>query len=418
MRGAQILLATIALLIMAPPGLGDEAPTLRRIVVTGQPVPGGGEFDRFGIESLPVVAPVNSRGHVAFFATVARGTATEGIFLAADGRITRIAAEGDRVPGAGTISGFGRHPTPGMSESGAVAFAAAVAGGKTVEGIFASSRSRLRTVAVAGQPAPDVPSGTLAALDAPALNDQGDIAFLASVRRGRETVEAIYLHSRGKLRKLVGQGEPAPAGGVFAGFGPPVLNNRGLVAFGAVVEGRAVPGGVFLWDGKQVRMLVGAGDEAPLGGVFAKFSERVALNDAGAVAFTSVLKNAPAAAGVFAVENARLRTVAALGAAAPGGGTFSYFGLWPALSTAGVVAFTASVDGGTSPVGVFVVGAAGSRRVAGVGDRLPDGARLATLTLYPAVSMSAAGDVTFAAAPSATGEGVEGIFLAAAPRPH
>ncbi len=129
MRGAQILLATIALLIMAPPGLGDEAPTLRRIVVTGQPVPGGGEFDRFGIESLPVVAPVNSRGHVAFFATVARGTATEGIFLAADGRITRIAAEGDRVPGAGTISGFGRHPTPGMSESGAVAFAAAVAGG-------------------------------------------------------------------------------------------------------------------------------------------------------------------------------------------------------------------------------------------------------------------------------------------------
>ena len=150
----------------------------------------------------------------------------------------------------------------------------------------------MRVVALAGSAAPDIPSGTFANVDAPAINDRGDVAFLATVRRGRESIEAIYLRSGGKTRKLVAQGDPAPAGGTFAGFGPPSLNGKGLVVFGGVVEGRAVPGGVFLAKGDTIRMLVGAGDETPLGGIFAKFSERVAVNDAGIVAFHAVLKGA------------------------------------------------------------------------------------------------------------------------------
>jgi hypothetical protein len=127
--------------------------------------------------------------------------------------------------------------------------------GKTVEGIFAASRGRLQAIALAGTDAPGFPSGTLANLDAPSLNDRGDIAFLATVRRGRETVEALYLRTGSKLQKVVGQGDAAPAGGTFAGFGPPSLNNRGVIAFGAVVEGRAVPGGIFLAETGQVKMI-------------------------------------------------------------------------------------------------------------------------------------------------------------------
>src|SRR5207249_4354034 len=154
-----------------------------------------------------------------------------------------------------------QHRGPALNEAGDVAFAAAVSGGKTVEGIFATTGRRLRAVAVVGSAAPSIASGTFASLDAPALNDRGDVAFLATVRRGRESIEAIYLSSGATLSKVVAQGDPAPAGGTFAGFGVPALNDSGALAFAAVVEGRAVPGGVFVAKGGRTRMLVGAGDE-------------------------------------------------------------------------------------------------------------------------------------------------------------
>src|SRR5438034_397188 len=259
--------------------------------------------------------------------------------------------------------------------------------------------------------APGIASGTFANLDAPALNDRGDVAFLATVRRGRETVEAIYLSSGATRSKIVAQGDPAPAGGAFAGFGVPALNAAGAVAFAAVVEGRAVPGGVFVASAGRVRMLVGAGDETPIGGIFAKFSERVALNGAGAVAFTAALKEAPIAQAVFVVEGGRPRKVVVIGDAAPGGGVFSHFGLWPALSAGGAVGFTASVDRGVAEVAAFVSTATDLARIAAVGDALPGGGTLSSFGLYPALALSPSGGATFATAPSASGGGVEGIFL-------
>ena len=392
-----------------PRSVTAESPILHRVVVAGQAAPGGGAFERFSIEALPVVAPVNARGQVAFFATILRGRSSEGFFRATGARIDPIAAEGDRAPEGGTFSGFGRHPVPALNQAGDVAFAAAVSGGKTVEGIFATTGRRVRAVAVVGSAAPSIASGTFANLDAPALNDRGEVAFLATVRRGRESVEAIYLSSGATLSKVVAQGDPAPAGGTFAGFGVPALNNSGALAFAAAVEGRAVPGGVFVAKGGGTRMLVGAGDESPIGGIFAKFSERVALNDGGAVAFTALLKDATVAQAVFMVERGRPRKVVALGDGAPGGGVFSHFGLWPALSADGAVAFSASVDGGGPPAGVFVAMPTRIERLVGIGDGLAGG-RLASFGLYPIATISAAGDVTFATAPTATGEGVEGIF--------
>src|SRR5499425_2705222 len=233
MRWACVALAFALLaLLSAGESRGADPSAVHRVAVTGQAVPGGGTFDRFSVESLPIVAPINGKGQVAFFATVLRGRANEGFFLSSGARITKLAADGDPAPGGGVFSGFGRHPVP----------------------------------APAGGAAPDIPSGTLASVDAPAINDRGDVAFLATVRRGRESLEAIYLHSGGKSRKVVAQGDPAPAGGTFAGFGPPSLNGKGLVVFGGVVEGRTVPGGLFVSKGGTIRMLVGAGDETPDGG--------------------------------------------------------------------------------------------------------------------------------------------------------
>src|SRR5437867_217525 len=301
-RRLSALLALVAA-VGVPRSVAAESRILQRVVVAGQPAPGGGVFERFSVEVLPVVAPVNSHGHVAFFATILRGRTSEGYFRATGRRIDTIAAQGDAAPGGGTFSGFGRHPIPALNEAGDVAFAAAVSGGKTVEGIFATTGRRLRAVAVVGGAAPGIASGTFANLDAPALNDRGDVAFLATVRRGRETVEAIYLSSGATLSKIVAQGDPAPAGGAFAGFGVPALN------------------------------------------------------------------------------------------------------------AGGAVGFTASVDRGVAEVAAFVSTATDLARIAAVGDALPGGGTLSSFGLYPALALSPSGGATFATAPSASGGGVEGIFL-------
>ncbi|HXE00198.1 MAG TPA: choice-of-anchor tandem repeat NxxGxxAF-containing protein [Candidatus Acidoferrum sp.] len=408
--GAVLALCAIGL---AAPVPGDEPSRFRRVAVTGDAAPSGGTFDRFGAESMPIVAPVNARGDVAFFATLSRGGADEGLFLWSRGRLTAVAREGDRVAGIGRLSGFGKHPIPALSDDGTVVFAAAITGGRAVEGLFAAQNGRVRPIAVSGAAAPGVTSGVLASLDAPAVNAKGDVAFLATVRRGRENLEAVLVSTRGQLQKIVAQGDPAPAGGAFAGFGPPALNRDGTVAFGAAIEGRAVPGGIFVWKAGQLRMVLGAGDETPIGGIFAKFSERLGFGDQGTIAFHGQLKAAPVAAGIFAIDEGRTRVVARLGDAAPGGGTLSNFGLWPAVSTKGVIAFTAAVDGGPSPVIVVLVAGDGPRRVVGVGDSVPGGTPIASLTLLPVVSVGAAGVVSFAVAPTATGGGPEGLFVAA-----
>src|SRR5262249_50463600 len=148
-------------LLSAGESRGAAPSVVRRVAITGQAVPGGGTFDRFSVESLPIVAPINSKGQVAFFATVLRGRANEGFFLWSRARISKLSAEGDPAPGGGVFSGFGRHPVPSLNDGGELAFAAAISGARAVEGIFVASPRGTRAVALAGGAAPDIASGTL-----------------------------------------------------------------------------------------------------------------------------------------------------------------------------------------------------------------------------------------------------------------
>src|SRR2546425_12266753 len=127
--GVALAIALAAVLeIVESPGADPSA--IRRVAVTGQAVPGGGTFDRFSVESLPIVAPINGKGQVAFFATVLRGRASEGFFLSSGARISKLAADGDPAPGGGVFSGFGRHPVPALNDGGELAFTAAIAGAR------------------------------------------------------------------------------------------------------------------------------------------------------------------------------------------------------------------------------------------------------------------------------------------------
>ncbi len=219
-----------------------EVHALRLVVASGQAAPGGGSFNRFDVSSQPIVAPVNSRGQVAFYASVARAKATEGIFLATASRITKAAAVGDAVPGGGVLSEFARHPLPALNDVGKIAFGASVAGARATEGIFLAADDRLKAIALSGADAPGVQNGTFVEFDAPVLNNRDEIAFVGTVRRGRETLQVLYLYSGGVLRKLVAGGDPAPRGGSFDRFGLP---GRGRLPRGPRARsgtGRNLPG--------------------------------------------------------------------------------------------------------------------------------------------------------------------------------
>src|SRR5438445_36607 len=103
---APTAVAVVAFLAGIPAAISGVSAqsTVRAVALAGDPAPGGGSFEHFGVESLPIVAPANTKGQVAFFATMLRSTASEAFFLASQGRAVRVVAEGDPVPGGGVVS--------------------------------------------------------------------------------------------------------------------------------------------------------------------------------------------------------------------------------------------------------------------------------------------------------------------------
>jgi hypothetical protein len=391
-----------AYLAPPPPNVSDlrapsVAPSMRLVVASGQAAPTGGSFDRFDIASQPIVAPVNARGHVAFYASVIRSKTAEGIFLATGHHFVKVAAVGDAVPGGGKLSEFAKHPIPALNDSDKVAFGAAVAGAHATEGVFVASEGSLQVIALSGTDAPGIPSGTFLEFDSPAINNRDEVAFVATVRRGRETLQALYLYSNGKLRKLVAEGDSTPRGGTFDKFGVPAINNKGVIAFPAVLDNAPVLGGIFVAGTRDLRLVLSVGEVEPNGAMLVRFSERVAINDEDNIALSAHLRlsnnNKEA---VLLVTPDGATEIAAVGDSAPGGGTFSAFGPWPGLGSDNMVVFMAGIEAGPGPLALYAAGSPGLRRIAMVGDRLANGKVLQAFALNPVASAASNGGLTFA----------------------
>ena len=397
-----------ALRVSAPPATipVSEESALRAVVWSGLAAPGGGRFDRFEVHSQPVVAPVNARGQVAFYATVLRAAAREGIFLADAGHVTKVAAFGDNLPGGGTLAEFGAQPLPALNNAGHVAFVAQVAGGRATEGVFLAGANGLQAIALAGDDAPGVPSGVLISFDAPALNDNDELAFVANVRRGRDTLDVLYFWNGRRLQRLVAEGDRLlRIGGTMDKIGDPALNDSGVIVFPAAIFKGPALGGIFVAGARDLRLLVAAGDRAPNGAMIMRFSERAAIDAEDAIAFGAYLGDGGTAReAVLRIGPAGLAEIAVEGAPAPGGGRYAGFGPWPTVGPSGVTAFIAAVDGGPGPLAAFVGPIGDIRRIATTGEALPHGGSIGRFALTAVAAAGPGGALTFVTVAQKEGE--------------
>ena len=414
--GAAIAALWLAVLYVAPntPFVAPEQPAMRPVAVapsdaeaevgpltvlvrSGQEAPGGGSFDRFLVPSQDAAAPVNAAGQAAFYATVLHAPGREGIFLAGQGRVAKIAACGDAAPGGGTLSGFSNHPLPALNAAGHVAFVAQIGGGRSTEGIFFAGDDGLRAVALAGGEAPGVPLGMLISFDQPALNDNDEIAFVASVRSGADTLDVLYFWNGRRLQKVIAERDLLlRVGGAMDAIGEPALNNSGVIAFPAsILKGPAI-GGIFIAGARPLSLVVRAGDRTPGDAMIQRVSERIAIDDSDDITFGAYVGgNGSLRGAVLRASASGLAEIAVEGGPAPDGGHYAGFGPWPTAGPDGAIAFIAALDGAPGPLAVFAGTAGELRRVAMVGERLPQGGRIGRFPLNAIASIAAQGALTF-----------------------
>ena len=254
------------------------------------------------------------------------------------------------------------------------------------------------------------------------MNDAGEMAYVANVRRGREVLDVLYLWDGRRSRRLVAEGDRLlRIGGTMDKIGVPSLNNGGVVAFpAAILKGPAL-GGIFVAGARDLRLLVGAGERTPSGAMILRFSERVAIDEEDGIAFGAWLGPVVGAFGadasgagtagagqreaVLRIGPDGLAEIAVEGAAAPGGGRYAGFGPWPTVAPGGVVAFVAALDGGDGPMGAFMGGPGAVRRIALAGETLPDGGRIGPFALNAVAVAGPGGTLTFATMARGEGDG-------------
>ena len=106
-----------------------------------------------------------------------------------------------------------------------------------------------------------------------AIDDEDGIAFGAYLGKDGVTREAVLRTGPHGLAEIAVEGEPAPGGGRYAGFGPwPTMEPGGVTAFIAAIDG--APGSLAAFAGKvgDIRRVATAGEKLPQGEVIGRFA--------------------------------------------------------------------------------------------------------------------------------------------------
>jgi hypothetical protein len=254
-----------------------------------------------------------------------------------------IAAAGDIVPGAGPIRGFGVHAVGG----GTVAFVARVSGGQPF--IATVRDAGLAKVVASGDP---TPLGGTFLLDDSSLGVSGSRALFTSAVTGGTSASGLFRANvaTGAVDALLPAGGAAPGGRHFTSFGSVRVAGRDAL-FTATLDDQS--NGVFLARGGDVLPIAITGERFPgkrkrtlatIGPVTAN-ARRVLLE----VEFQEEGK--PPRLVLW--QNRLIKSLAAGGGKAPGGGRFN--GAFGPLALAGrASAFVADVEDGPAASGLFL----------------------------------------------------------------
>src|SRR5215471_12970847 len=260
-----------------------------KVAAIGDSSPVGGTFGAVGPGSL------NNNGQVVFLAS-AVGTTNSNIFMWDNGVVTKVAAVGDPAPGGGTYSLLGTEslggfqdgtnipvgPVPDINDSGQIAFRAIVSGGITQRGIV------VRTAQVdewyAKVPDPTPIGGTYFDMQAPSINNAGQIAFFADYHPTPDTTNSgWFAGAPGNWRKVVVFFDPIDGGqclGLAFSRNPmQTIDAAGNVVFWANLDSNGTADRLVLGltDGN---LLIAArrGDPTPIGGTFGTMDAWPAIN--------------------------------------------------------------------------------------------------------------------------------------------
>jgi hypothetical protein len=262
---------------------------------------GGGDFvaNTFAGGAVPHV--LNDLGQAAFIhhVTGVGDANAKGIWAGSPGALNLIARNGLPAPGTGGAS-FLDLGAPVLNASGTVAFSGAFGAAPPDNGwgIWVGQPGALQLAVRTGDAVPGVGGATFIAADSGGINSTGQIAFRASFAApGAIPQAAIFAGAPGGFVLAAQNNTPAPGTSArFAGFTTlPAINDRGEIAFVAdtdqVVAGEPASG---LWAGTPgaLRLLALAGQPAPVGGTTpARFRsvQTPWLNDAGQVGFFAEL---------------------------------------------------------------------------------------------------------------------------------
>ncbi|MCB1122270.1 MAG: hypothetical protein KJT03_12020 [Verrucomicrobiae bacterium] len=232
----------------------DNSGALTTIVRGGDSAPDGNGVFRPIIED----PQVNASGLVAYSAEL-EGTSSgfnDSVIIVDDGvTSTIIVRNGDSLPGGGNYVG---NTCFALSDSGEVAFAALISN-LAAGGVFrANGDSPVVEISRGGLASPDG-NGIIEGHSKVAINSKGFVVFEASICQDGSCEKAILLGDGVRpLELIVRTGQPTLNGnGVFSGFNT-ALNDKGQVAFIAMMEGTASPPndniGIYFYD-KNVGLL-------------------------------------------------------------------------------------------------------------------------------------------------------------------
>ena len=337
---------------------------------TGFPVVDACHLSPFGRLGLFIGANINNRGQVALnMGPVVNNRTVDMIVLFADGRFSKIAADGDHGP-TGKAFGDCGFSLPSINDQGEIAFSACFQddqGTFAGNGVFVYSGGLLRKIAVGQDPAPL--GGAFAfVLDPPprvSMNDNGDVLFAAGQIDPDITVFerfGLFLATADGIKKIELSKDTMPNGSKAAdnSIGGGTLNKRGDVVFGLRLAGMPKAGG-FIWSGGQTSTIILDGEPAPTGGIFDLLQEvddpgGPRINDNGTVAFMANVTGDKSTEGIFLASPKAIIKVVAIGDRLPTGEKIRGINSF-ALNNLGQVAFFANGSASIlnpNPLGVYL----------------------------------------------------------------